>query len=345
MVYSSQVTAQSSPNSTQSDDNKSKTNQKALKEMQYSAKLVTDISNYLENYQLVTISLGANQEICLLTVDRVPKREISALATFPQSQTNSVHNYKVIIINEKFIEQIEILNESWNYHFVQPIDNSNNILLASARSHYYKDNSYDKNGKVFNKQGILLRDFLLGDGIQSLQVSTQNTIWTSYFDEGVFGNYGWKNPIGSVGLRAWDSIGNEIYKYDNNGSGHFISDCYALNVVDDNNVWFYFYTDFELAYKQNDNISYFETDISGSDGFIVYDKYFLFRGGYQKHNSYFLYELNPGGMKLLGEVKLLDENGEYIKTSYYDYRKSRMILLSGTKLYLVDLKGLLGNVI
>ncbi|WP_176444820.1 hypothetical protein [Paenibacillus herberti] len=42
------------------------------------------------------------------------------------------------------------------------------------------------------------REFLLGDGIQSVQVTDKGIIWTSYFDEGVFGNNGWDKPIGEL---------------------------------------------------------------------------------------------------------------------------------------------------
>jgi hypothetical protein len=37
-----------------------------LRAINYHPKLATDISNYLGDYKLVNISLGANQEICLL---------------------------------------------------------------------------------------------------------------------------------------------------------------------------------------------------------------------------------------------------------------------------------------
>ena len=50
----------------------------------------------------------------------------------------------------------------------------------------------------------------------------------------MLGNYGWDNPIGSSGLNAWDRNGEVIFKNDKAD----ISDCYALNVVDDNEVWF-----------------------------------------------------------------------------------------------------------
>ncbi len=311
-----------------------------MKKIKYHINSITDINCYVEDYKLVNISQGANQEICLLAVNAVPQLE---KGMFPQSQTQSFHNYKVILISERFTHQINLLNQSWSYHFVQPID-SKNILLACGRSHYYKDNSYDKNGKVYTNEGTFIREFLLGDGIQDLKVTAQNNIWTSYFDEGVFGNYGWKNPVGAAGLRAWNCNGSEIYKYNNYGD-HSISDCYALNVVNDNEVWFYFYTNFELACRKNGEIKYYKTEIAGSDGFIVYDKYVLFRGGYRQHNNYYLYQVNSSDMRLLGEVSLINKDESLIETSYIDCRKSKLLLLSGTELYSVDLKELVEHFI
>ena len=68
----------------------------------------------------------------------------------------------------------------------------------------YESGKYDLNAKVFDRSGNQIREFLLGDGIQNVYVTKGNKIWTSYFDEGVYGNYGWEVPIGRNGLRAWD---------------------------------------------------------------------------------------------------------------------------------------------
>ena len=70
---------------------------------------------------------------------------------------------------------------------------------------------------------------------------------------------------------------------------YFIDDCYALNIVADEEVWFYFYLDFSLARYNNGQIEYFKPDIAGSDGFIMYDDFVLFRDGYGKHDNYILY--------------------------------------------------------
>jgi hypothetical protein len=57
--------------------------------------------------------------------------------------------------------------------------------------------------------GTLIKEILLGDGIKDMKVTDKEVIWTSYFDEGVFENYGWDEPIGSCGLPAWNQDGDQ----------------------------------------------------------------------------------------------------------------------------------------
>lgn len=35
-------------------------------------------------------------------------------------------------------------------------------------------------------------------------------IVTSYFDEGIFGNFGWDQPLGASGLVVWDEQGRVL---------------------------------------------------------------------------------------------------------------------------------------
>lgn len=48
--------------------------------------------------------------------------------------------------------------------------------------------------------------------------------------QGIFGNYGWDEPIGNCGLIVWDENGNIVWK-----SKYLIYDCYAMNVDDRGN--------------------------------------------------------------------------------------------------------------
>jgi hypothetical protein len=45
-----------------------------------------------------------------------------------------------------------------------------------------------------------LREFLLGDGISYMPSDANGDIWTGYFDEREFGNYGWTTPVGAAGV-------------------------------------------------------------------------------------------------------------------------------------------------
>ncbi|MFB5197593.1 hypothetical protein ACE198_22240 [Neobacillus sp. KR4-4] len=298
---------------------------------------IYDFKDDLKGYKLVEASLGHNGEICVLGVSEFPEY-IDGM--FPPSKTKEKFNYKVIIKTPNEKKELVIKDQPWNYHFVQPIDQGN-ILLVCARSYFHDENNYDHNARVFDKNGNLIRTFLLGDGIQNLLVTKGNKIWTGYFDEGVFGNYGWDKPVGANGLRAWDADGKELYKYPNRGD-HFIDDCYALNVVSDDEILFYFYSDFELGRYSKGKIEYYKPDVEGSDGFIIFDEYILFRGGYNKRDKYILYNLKPiNRLKRTGYLSFIDEQNTGIRADSVNCRGSLMLLQQGTSLYLANLKDLI----
>ena len=304
------------------------------KTLKFQLDLLSDFREDLQGYTIIDSSLGPRGEICILAVQNVPEL-IDGM--FPPTKTKEKYHYKIIIRYQDGTRHIELNNQNWNYHFVQPIDD-NNILLVCSRSYLYESGKYDLNAKVFDIHGNQVRQFLLGDGIQNVYVTNENRVWTSYFDEGIYGNYGWEDPIGRMGLRAWDSNGNALYQYPSSEQ-YFIDDCYALNVVADEDVWFYFYLDFILARYNKGKIEYFKPDIEGSDGFIIYQDFVLFRGGYGKRDNYLLYKFSSPNS--LGRKKLLsftDEQNKTIKSDLISCRGSLFLLTTGTKVYIADLK-------
>jgi hypothetical protein len=102
-----------------------------------------------------------------------------------------------------------IQQEAFNIHQVQPMGRDQ-FLLVSARCQY-RDEGADKNGRLYHVDGRFLRGMTLGDGIQDVAVTPDGLIWTSYFDEGVFGNFDWSEPLGSSGLIAWRPDGTVAY--------------------------------------------------------------------------------------------------------------------------------------
>jgi hypothetical protein len=67
------------------------------------------------------------------------------------------------------------------------------VLLVGARCHWRSEGA-ERNAVALDWSGRELGRFTLGDGIQDLRVTRDGTIWASYFDEGVIGNYGWSDP-------------------------------------------------------------------------------------------------------------------------------------------------------
>lgn len=194
------------------------------------------------------------------------------------------------------------------------------------------------NGKLFDLDGVLLKEILLGDGIQSLQVSKSGTIWTSYFDEGVFGNYGWDHPIGAPGLIAWNINGEQIFC----NSRADICDCYALNVISDDDIWFYYYSDFNLCNIKDSQVHFFKPGISGSSGFIKYDSYFLFDKGYGKHDKYSL--LQTGSFKEQYSIEFINKDGGKIKSDIRDFRSDKLLLVDNDYIYVASLKNIIDEI-
>lgn len=107
----------------------------------------------------------------------------------------------------------------FQFHYLRPA--GDHFLLLGARC-AYRESGPDQNAWIVSRDGAVLSRFCLGDGIQDCVVKKDGTIITSYFDEGVFGNYGWDEPLGACGLIAWTSEGTPLWKNEK----YSIYDCY-----------------------------------------------------------------------------------------------------------------------
>lgn len=127
--------------------------------------------------------------------------------------------------------------------------------------------------------------FLPGGWHSRLCGKKDGTIITSYFDEGVFGNYGWDEPLGACGLIAWTSEGTPLWKNEN----YSIYDCYAISLDEEENLWFYYYDEFRLVRTNFKEDFVFELPIEGSGAFSVAPSgnTFLFQGGYQQRDKFY----------------------------------------------------------
>jgi hypothetical protein len=146
-----------------------------------------------------------------------------------------------------------------------------------------------KNARVIHPAGRVLDQLCLGDGIAHLQCDAEGGIWVGYFDEGVYGNFGWGGPgqpapQGASGINRFDDAGRITWTYDSLGPR--IDDCYAMNVGPDG-TWLYFYSDFPLMRVQPDGRYRFWQNraITGARVLAVEGDDVVLLGGYRENRN------------------------------------------------------------
>lgn len=222
-----------------------------------------------------------------------------------------------------------------NFPMAQPL--LDKFILIGARCAFRGPKDIDKNGRVYSKAGKLRSAFVLGDGINNAQTTSSGVIWTSYLDEGVFGNLGWKKPIGSSGLVAWDSSGKKLYEYKPPKGIGPIHDCYAMNVASDRDVWVCYYSDFPLVHIRDMKVQGvwdmkkldMSTTVCGAR-FAVQDEHVLFWGGYGTKSLCHLYRLGKNGKsRLVGSVKLCNRVGNTLPIGQVHSRGDTLHFIGG----------------
>ena len=209
----------------------------------------------------------------------------------------------------------------FQFHFLRPV--GDHFLLLGARC-AYRENGPDTNTWIVSRDGMVRSRFCFGDGIQNCTVKEDGTIITGYFDEGVFGNYGWDEPLGACGLIAWTPEGVPLWKNEK----YPIYDCYAISLDEEENLWFYYYDEFRLVRTDFKEDLVFDLPIEGSEAFSVAPSgdTFLFQGGYQEHNKF--YFLTAHGGRLGQKQKAIPTyDGNKVAVEQCSLLRSRMLFL------------------
>lgn len=155
------------------------------------------------------------------------------------------NNWIIKIIKAGSIKTVELRNVPL---IPTEVDMFSDGTLLLVQSRCLKDGKYiERNARRYNPNGQLIEAFSLGDGINDMQIDETDTIWVSYFDEGIFGNFGWDQPMGSAGVVAYTNSGQRLW----GASDYGIIDCYALNVLSSEEIYFFYYDDFYLVQLSN----------------------------------------------------------------------------------------------
>lgn len=199
--------------------------------------------------------------------------------------------------------------------FVQPLPDGQ-VLVVGSRCRWRPDGP-DRNAIVFDHEGAVLGEHILGDGIEHVQATRRGEIWVGYFDEGVYGNYGWgeagsASPMGSCGLTRFSTAFAQDWRFPSYFDGRWgaISDCYALN-VDNNTTWACYYTGFPLVRIHNDTVTGWHNDIHGAKAIAADGSRVALYGGYGPDRDRLVVgELGDDRLHVTGEFRLVQPDGQ-----------------------------------
>lgn len=129
------------------------------------------------------------------------------------------------------LETVVVLPEIHaSFPFVQPLPEGGFALVGGRAARHPQGPEH--NAYLYSSSGDLLATGCLGDGINHLQTDDHGLLWAGYFDEGVFGNFGWGSPgptpLGAPGIVAWSRSFDVVWAL--NPAESVVSDCYAFNV-------------------------------------------------------------------------------------------------------------------
>ncbi len=257
----------------------------------------------MEGLDYLSMSIGYDGKAYFLFSSKIPDR-IDGM--FVNTVANA--EYKAVVVTPswesgelKKVERINFGRHVMNFRFLRPVPDGSFLLLGS-------------------------RSFTFGDGIADCIVRDDGLIITSYFDEGVLGNYGWDDPIGSCGLCGWTMDGRNIWRCERD-----ILDCYAMNIDADGNLWYYYYTDFQLVRTDFRTETEYDPMVEGASCFAVagQGRFLIMDGGYDDPDSFYVSKINGGQIEDTELLEFVREDGTAVPAIPQVFNGAKTIVLAG----------------
>ena len=232
---------------------------------------------------------------------------------------------------------------------VQPMP-GDRFLVAGARCRWRPDGP-EPNAVLYDTSGQVVSAHVLGDGIGQLLADSTGQVWAGYFDEGIYGNYGWgradsPEPVGAYGIVRFTPAlepGWHLPKYTEIGPWGPISDCPALN-VGDSCTWACYDSDYPVVRIRDDIVTGWDNDIKGPGALAVAGSRVALFGGYgPDHDRLALTLLSADRAQLAGEYRIVLPGGEPLPAGTQVIgRGSRLHFLTGTSWYRLDMDDIPG---
>jgi hypothetical protein len=195
---------------------------------------------------------------------------------------------------------------------VQPLP-GDRFLVVAARCRWRPEGP-DRNALVYGPDGALVAGYTFGDGIENVLTTPSGYAWVGYFDEGVYGNYGWggpgPEPVGSCGLARFSPGGQQDWRFPTDDTAA-IDDCYALNVTGET-AWACYYSDFPVVKVDAGQLTAWRNDVAhGARSLIVADRRVGLAGGYRPvRDRLIVGDLGAGDLRDAGRYRLVLPDGQ-----------------------------------
>lgn len=239
---------------------------------------------------IVASSVDANGNALLLTASGDGQAEATAKETrgigiFPKSRTAFELAFSLVVLSGAGAKVTKLPAMNIAFPYVDKFSDGG-CLIVGARSTWRSKYDFDLNGALIERGAKTAKRVCFGDGIEDVGIDDANRIWISYFDEGVFGNFGWSHPgptgLGAGGVNCFDRSGELLWQHNREDATEHVDDCYAMN-VSPLGIWFYFYTAFKVARVTEDfSVEYFDTPVGGSHSFVTDGHRFVFSSQYRE---------------------------------------------------------------
>lgn len=200
------------------------------------------------------------------------------------------------------------------FPLLQPLPDGR-VLVVGSRCRLLSSGP-DLNAIVYDADGNVLIERTLGDGIEHVLATRDGEVWVGFFDEGVYGNFGWGEqdgaaPLGAYGLTRLSADLTPAWQYPSHVDNTWgeISDCYALN-VDGDTAWACYYTDFPVVRIHDDTVAGWRSTISGVRALAVAGSRVALFGGYgPDRDRLVVAEFGPERLRVTAQYRLVRPDG------------------------------------
>lgn len=304
-------------------------------EVEIVADFACDLPDFGPDWTVISTSIDQFGQLVLLLLDGEPDYVLSAGAqgTIPKLRSGRLNQFQVVQIRSDGIARIDLPPTFENYHFAQPMSQGRWIAVRGRC-----EGAHDANAHIFDPQVGKIGSFHVGDGVNDVCVSPDDTIWISYFDEGIYG----PTQLAQEGLIAIDIDGQIVFRFTDCltvGGINRIADCTAINVVEDGSVWVYYYTDFPLVNLRDPKLvrAWGELPVEFAEAFAVENLTALFTGDGDNREGLHLLDLERHRH---WPARAVDGDGQPLHFEACLGRGALLYLLDGRRLYTLDCRKL-----